>query len=63
MKYPFLYYHKKRESMEQKKEYVEPEMKVVESNCRDMILCCSDDGNGGCNTDFGLAPTPKDHLA
>jgi hypothetical protein len=49
--------------MKQKKEYVEPEMKVVESSCRDMILCCSDDGQGGCTIDFGLAPMPKDHLA
>jgi len=41
--------------MKQKKEYVEPEMKVVEMECQAALL---DD-----SVDFGLAPMPKDNLA
>ena len=43
--------------MKQKKEYVEPEMKVVEMECQAALLEDSHD------VDFGLAPMPKDHLA
>ncbi len=44
--------------MKQKKEYVEPEMKVVEMECQAALL----DGSGS-DVEFGLAPMPKDHLA
>ncbi|WP_407449059.1 hypothetical protein [Fibrobacter sp.] len=43
--------------MKQKKEYVEPEMKVVEIECQAALL--EDSFHG----EFGLAPMPKDHLA
>ena len=43
--------------MKQKKEYVEPEIKVVEMECQVALLVESPD------VDFGLAPMPKDHLA
>lgn len=57
MKFPFMYYHRKRESMKQKKEYVEPEMKVVEMECQAALLEESSD------VEFGLASTSNDHLA
>ena len=43
--------------MKQKKEYVEPEMKVVEMECQAALL------EGSFGGEFGLAPTTNDHLA
>ena len=44
--------------MKQKKEYVEPEMKVVEMECQAALL-----NESTHDLDFGLAPMPKDNLA
>ena len=44
--------------MKQKKEYVEPEMKVVEMECQADLL-----DDSGSDVEFGLAPTSNDHLA
>ncbi len=45
-----------------KKEYTAPELTVVEME-RQALLSVVSCGNGDEGCEFGLAPTPNDHLA
>lgn len=46
--------------MDQKKNYTEPEMKVVNLEAQNLLLECSESQNCG---DFGLAPHEQDPIA